>query len=170
MKRSELREPSARGVLSATTYVALAVVALLILPGASYAKPRTTAEVLQHHVDFFCPDDPADPIDLDRFMEDYHKRAVLIIGDNTGAPPSVAKGRKNVRASFGGLFAAVGNACDLVVLHYVVDGQYAYIQWVWPEFGGLAPGFDAFGTDTFLIKGGQIRLQAATVVFTPSAP
>ena len=171
MRRRTLREPKARVSLS-TTACAVAALACcsLALPGAVHANPRTTAEVLQHHMDAFCPDDPTDPVDLDRFMEDYHNRAVTITSDNTGFPPVVTKGAEDVRAAFGGLFAAVGNACDLVMLQQVVDGQHAYVQWVWPEFGGLVPGFDAWGTDTFVVRGGQIRLQTAFVFFAPSSP
>lgn len=171
MRRSALEGAIARVLRSTTACGALAVVAcLLALPGAVYANPRTTAEVLQHHLGAFCPDDPSDPVDLDHFMEDYHNRAVGITGDNTGAPPVVASGAENIRETFAGLFAAVGNGCDLVLQQQVVDGQYAYVQWLWPELGGLVPGFDAWGSDTFVVTGGQIRLQTAYIVLVPSAP
>ena len=100
-------------------------------------------------------------------MEDYHRDAINITGDNSGAPPSTSEGVENIRPGFEGLFAAVGNGCGLVLLQQVVDGQYGYVQWVWPELGGVAPGFDAFGTDTFVVRGGQIRLQTVFIFFAP---
>ena len=140
---------------------------VVALPGALYANPRTTAEVLQNHLAAFCPGSPTDPADLDRFMEDYHRNAIGITGDNSGLPPTHAVGAEEIRANFAGLFAAVGNGCDLVLTQQVVDGQHAFIQWVWPDLGGLAPGFDAFGTDTFIVRGGQIRLQTAFIFLAP---
>ena len=145
------------------------LVCLLALPAAVYANPRTTAEVVQNHLEAFCPGDPSDPADVDQLMEDYHKRALNITGDNTGSAPSVTEGAENIRASFEGLFDAVGNGCGLVLLQQVVDGQNAYIQWVWPELGGLVPGLDAWGTDTFVVKGGKIRLQTVFIFFAPSS-
>jgi len=159
---------------TALIYPALLVFVMCLgvvaLPGALYANPRTTAEVLQYHLAAFCPGGPTDPADVDRLMEDYHRNATSITGDNLGGSPTTTVGAENIRLSFEGLFGAVLNGCDLVLLQQVVDGQYAFIQWVWPNLGGLAPGFDAYGTDTFLVKGGQIRLQTVFIFFDPVAP
>jgi hypothetical protein len=140
---------------------------LMALPAASWANPRTTAEVLQNHLEAFCPGGVDDPADVDRIMEDYHVNALSITGNNLGAPPAISAGRPSIRAGFEGLFAAVTNGCGLVLTQQVVNGQYGFVQWVWPELGGLAPGFDAWGTDTFLVKGGQIQLQTVFIFFAP---
>jgi hypothetical protein len=151
--------------------VGIAVVfAITALPSALHANPRTTAEVIQNQLDGFCPGGVDDPADVDQLMEDLHPDALKIFGDNSGNPPRTLEGAEAIGADYAGLFALVGNGCGVQLLQQVVDGQRAYIQWIWPDLGGLAPGFDGWGSDTFVVKGGKIRFQTVFLVLTPRFP
>ena len=152
----------------------VSTVSLFALPAASHANPRTTAEVLESNLQAFCPGGPGVPGDAVSIQENFHRSALRITGDNLGGPPTTTLGAENIGAEFQGLFDLLSSfgsdACGLVVFQQVIDGEYAYIQWVWPNAGGLAPGLDAYGTDTLLVKGGQIRLQTVFIFYAPAAP
>jgi hypothetical protein len=138
---------------------------LVALPVASWANPRTTAEVLENHLEAFCPGGMTDPADVGRIAQDYHRHAINVTGNNLG-PPTTSVGRANIVAGFAGLFQALPNGCDLVETQEpVVLGEYAYVQWSWPGLAELFGFTNAWGTDTFVVKGGQIQLQTVFIFF-----
>ncbi len=123
------------------------ILACLLIAQPVSANPGTTEEILDQHVAAVLAGD------VDAIMADYHANAVLIVGG------TVVEGRDAIGAFFTFVLGVCGSI-DLELFNTVVIGQIAYIQWTWP-------GAVDYATDTFLIKGGQIRVQ--TVGLVPSS-
>ena len=82
-------------------------------------------------------------------MSDYTEDSVIIQGDG------VIKGLDGVRAMFQ---AATSSPVfkSLEIKHRVIEGNFAYIVW-------SVPGMIPFGTDTFVVEDGKIRLQTVAL-------
>ena len=99
-----------------------------------------TAEVLEHHMAALAAGD------LDAIMSDYAEDAVLISGANT------LRGREAITQMFK---AVAANPPKLQEDVRSVEGEVAYIAWHSDQI--------AFGTDTFVVRNGQIVCQTVAV-------
>jgi len=120
------------------------ILACLLIVQPVSANPGTTQDVFDHHVAAI------NAGDIDAIMADYHANAVLILGGG-----AVFEGEDAIRAFFEGVLAI----CDinLVAFDTVVIDKIAYWQWTWP-------GVVSYGTTTFFITGGRIRVQTDGLV------
>ena len=113
---------------------------------------ETTQAVLDHHLASFGAND------LDAIMEDYADEATVI------TPDSTFHGTEQIRAFFEGLFPSFpteGTAFEMDKA--VVDNEAAYIIW-----HATTPTIEVpFGTDTFVILDGKIKIQTFAGVINP---
>lgn len=103
----------------------------------------STEAILKHHMEALGAGD------LDAVLADYTEDSVIIQGEN------VMKGLEAIR----GMFQVATNAGifgKLEVTNQVIEGDYAYITWT-------IPGTIPFGTDTFVVDDGKIRLQTVAL-------
>jgi len=122
------------------------ILACLLIVQPVSANPGTTEGVFNHHVAALATGN------IEEIMADYHKKAVLILGG------TVFEGEDAIRTFFEGVLAACGPTIELVAVpNPVVINQIAYWQWTWPEV-------IAYGTTTFVIRGGRIRVQTDGLV------
>ena len=103
----------------------------------------TTQEVWEHHAGGFIGRDVA------MVLEDYTEASVVIQGDN------VMKGLDAIRGMFQAA-TATGIFSKLEVANQVVEGSCAYLVW-------SVPGAIPFGSDTFVVEDGKIRLQTVAL-------
>lgn len=106
------------------------------------AMAQSTQDVWQHHIAAW------DARDVDEIVSGYGEESILIINSK------VFKGPEEIRSVFTRLFQIFdlgSNKIDPPVL----DGRTVYITW------HFTPKADAefFGTDTFVIEDGKIRIQ-----------
>jgi hypothetical protein len=113
----------------------------------------STEDVLAHHLQ-------AIPEGVDSIMRDYAEDSVLF------TPDGALRGLEGIRAFFTGFLGSSPPELiqALTLLRQEIDGEYAYILWKAEPFIPLA-------TDTFLVRGGKIRMQrfAALVAASPDA-
>ena len=122
------------------------ILACLLIVQPVSANPGTTEATFDHHLA------AVNAGDIDAIMADYHAKAVLIVGGD------VFEGQDAIRAFFTGVLAACGTI-NVVLFDKVVIDRIVYIQWTWP-------GAVDYATDTFLIVGGQIRVQTVGLVLS----
>jgi hypothetical protein len=107
-------------------------------------KERTTAEVLQHHMDFLAMGN------VEETVADYAQDAVIITGDG------MVKGKDAIRAFFtNSVTNVLPPDTTNTLLKKEIEGELALIIWSAESRFFSIP----FGTDTFVIRDGQIHLQ-----------
>jgi ketosteroid isomerase-like protein len=113
---------------------------------------RSTEEVLDHHLDCFGRGD------LDGILSDFSSTAVMF------TPQGPLKGPAAMRPSFEAIFKEFGQAgTSFSLKHRSVDGDYAYILWS----AETADNVYEMGSDTFVVKDGQIVAQSFAMQITP---
>jgi ketosteroid isomerase-like protein len=112
----------------------------------------STKEVLDHHLKCFGEGD------LNGILSDYASGAVLF----TAAGP--LKGADARRSLFQGMIAEFGKpGATFSMKQQFIEGDYAYIVWT----AETADNVYEIGTDTFVVRGGQIVAQSFTSKVTP---
>jgi len=119
------------------------ILACLLIVQPVSANPGTTQDVFDHHVAAI------NAGDIDAIMADYHANAVLIVEG------TVFEGEDAIRAFFESVLDICGTIN--VVSSIVVVGDIVHQHWTWPEV-------IAYGTTTFVIRGGRIRVQTDGLV------
>lgn len=110
----------------------------------------STQDTLAHHLQ-------AIPQGVDEIMSDYVEDSVLF------TPDGPLRGLDAIRAFFTGFLSSSPPELiqALTLLRQEIDGEYAYILWKAEPFIPLA-------TDTFVIRGGKIRMQSfAALIAAP---
>jgi ketosteroid isomerase-like protein len=105
---------------------------------------RTTASVLDHHLDAFGSQD------LDAVLADYDDDSVIVTPDGT------FRGLDEIEELFAGLFAEFSTeGASITMRERTVEGDFAYIIWE-----GDTPENDyEFATDTFHVPDDTITFQ-----------
>jgi hypothetical protein len=113
------------------------------------ATKKTTASVLQHHVQALLSRD------LEKLMTDYCQDSVMCTAQST------ARGLESIRAAFEGLLKAFPPevSANMKNVKQEINGEYAYVIWTMPPAVKL-------GSDTFHVRDGKIMLQ--TVIIQPA--
>jgi ketosteroid isomerase-like protein len=113
------------------------------------ATKKTTASVLQHHVQALLSRK------LDELIKDYCEESVMCTAEGT------ARGLEGIRAMFGGLMKAFPPevSANMKNIKQDINGEYAYVIWTMPPAVKL-------GSDTFHVRDGKIMLQ--TVIIQPA--
>ena len=105
----------------------------------------STKDVLDHHLKCFGEGD------LDGILSDYAPSAVLF------TPDGPLKGADAIRPLFQAMFAEFGKPGSAFSMkQQSVEGDYAYILWT----AETADNVYELGTDTFVVRGGQIVAQS----------
>ena len=111
-----------------------------------------TEKTLLHHWQAFGAGD------IEAIMADYAEDAVLI------APDGPLKGHVAIRALFANVFENMfpPKSTSLSLDKQIIEGEIAYIVW-----SGRSQFYSAaFGTDTFVIRGGKIVVQTFAAQLT----
>jgi len=103
----------------------------------------STELILKHHTEALAAGD------LEAILEDYTDGSVFIQGAD------VMKGLDAIRGVFQAATSA-GIFAQLEVTHQVIEGDCAYMVW-------SVPNVIPFGTDTFVVADGKIRLQTVAL-------
>jgi ketosteroid isomerase-like protein len=112
----------------------------------------TPKEVLDHHLQCFAAGD------LNGILSDYAPGAVLF---TTSGP---LRGVDTMRPLFQALIAEFGKAgATFSMKQQFIEGDYAYILWT----GETADNVYEMGTDTFVVRNGQIVAQSYTGKISP---
>lgn len=112
-----------------------------------------TGQVLNHHLEALGGGK------LDEILKDYVEESVLIMPDVT------IKGRDGIRAVFEGFLSGLfqPGTYEFTLDTRRVEGDVAYIIW----HAKCASADIAFGTDTFIVKGGKIAVQSFAAKIEP---
>ncbi|HWI56292.1 MAG TPA: nuclear transport factor 2 family protein [Bacillota bacterium] len=112
----------------------------------------STKQVLNHHLKCFGEGD------LNGILSDYAPGAVLF------TPGGPLRGADAMRSLFQGMIAEFGKpGATFHMKDQFIEGDYAYILWT----GETADNVYELGTDTFVVKDGQIVAQSFTGKITP---
>lgn len=112
----------------------------------------STKQVLNHHLKCFGEGD------LNGILSDYAPGAVLF------TPGGPLRGADAMRSLFQGMIAEFGKpGATFRMKDQFIEGDYAYILWT----GETADNVYELGTDTFVVKDGQIVAQSFTGKITP---
>jgi ketosteroid isomerase-like protein len=114
----------------------------------------TTQEVLDHHLNAFGEGD------LEDILSDYAADAVLFTQNGT------LKGVDAIKPLFEALFAEFSKpGVTFEMPTQAVEGEYAYIVWT----AETPDNSYELGTDTFVVRNGQIVVQSLAAKITPKA-
>lgn len=91
--------------------------------------------------------------DLDEIMKDYTEQSELII------PQGSLKGLAPIRQFFADSFKLIPTGSAFEMKQQIITGAYAYLAWSSQSAAAKIP----FGTDTFWIDGGKIKLHTIGV-------
>jgi hypothetical protein len=117
--------------------------ALPARPGIALSE-RTTLEVLEHHLGAILTGD------LDAVLADYADDAVVVWAEG------VVRGDEALRAFFSGVITdVVPPGSYFWITQQIIEGEIAYYNWEAESPGLSMP----FGTDTFIIRDGEIVIQ-----------
>ena len=106
---------------------------------------RTTADVLEHHLECFKAGD------LEGILSDYAKDAIMF------TPKGPLIGADAIRPMFVSMFSEFDDPiAKFNMITQTVDGPYAYIVWR----AETAKNVYELGTDTFVVKRGKIVAQS----------
>ncbi|MFC6989287.1 nuclear transport factor 2 family protein [Haloplanus sp. GCM10025708] len=112
----------------------------------------TTEDVLDHHLDAFVAQD------LDGIMEDYADDSFVV------TPMGTFRGLDEIEELFAGLFEEFARpGTDITLDQQTVEGDWAYIVW----HAETQENVYEYCTDTFEIRGGEIRKQTFAGKITP---
>lgn len=114
---------------------------------------RTTREVLDHHLQSLGAGR------LDEIVSDYAADALLMV------PEAAIKGREAIRSAFEGFLAGLfkPGTYKFTMDTLRVEGDVAYIIW----HAECAGSDIVFGTDSFIVKNGEIRVQTFAAKIEP---
>ena len=114
----------------------------------------STQEVLDHHLECFGRGD------LDGILADYSSAAVMF------TPRGPLQGPDAIRPLFAAIFAEFGKpGTSFSMKLRSVDGDYAYILWS----AETADNVHEMGTDTFVVRNGQIVAHSFAMKSRPKA-
>lgn len=115
---------------------------------------RSTADVLQHHLEAFGKGD------LAAILADYTDESILITPDTT------LRGPVEMRSLFEGMFAEFAKpGTSFAMKSQTIEGETAYIVWT----AETADNVYELGTDTFIVRDGKIAIQTFAAKIAPKS-
>ena len=126
---------------------AAALVLAAVMAGQAYAADLTPEQIIQRHVDAGNKSDAA------AMAADYADNAVVL------QPGQAVQGRAAIQAMFGRLFGGPQKV-TITPTKIWSDGDVGFVTW---EANGGA----IKGTDSFLVRGGKILVQAVFIGAQP---
>jgi hypothetical protein len=119
---------------------------------APSSSSEVSQKVLDHHLESFGQND------LEAVVSDYTEESIII------TPDSTYKGLEQISSFFTGLFPSFPtDSTEISMKSIFVENEVAYIVW-----DCTTPTLEVpFGTDTFIIEDGKIRIQTFAAVINP---
>ena len=119
---------------------------------APSSSSEVSQKVLDHHLESFGQND------LEAVVSDYTEESIII------TPDSTYKGLEQISSFFAGLFPSFPtDSTEISMKSIFVENEVAYILW-----DCTTPTLEVpFGTDTFIIEDGKIRIQTFAAVINP---